>query len=206
MEPVFTLPYSEYLAANLLSHHFKAKAGCSIFVPVSRQEKGVDILLTKRSGRRVRCASFQVKASRTYSPAPPKRKTTAERYSYYTWFNTFPVPNEADFFLLVGIYPAEENRTRKVSHSWWNSVVLMFTQGEMRTFISELKTKRAGKPDTKFGFGFNSAAEIILTRGDQNRTMKNYSPYLFQNRVNEIENFLLTDSDSTSSLSKQAEQ
>lgn len=170
MEPVFTLPYSEYLAANLLSRHFKAKAGYSLFVPTSRQEKGIDILLTKRSNQSYKCASFQVKASRTYSPAPPKRETTI-RYSYYTWFNTFQVPSEADFFLLVGIYPPEENRTKKVAHSWWNSVVLMFTQEEMKSFISELKT-RGGKPDSKFGFGFNSKSEIILTRGDQHRTMK----------------------------------
>jgi hypothetical protein len=82
MEPVFALPYSEYLAANLLSHHFKAKAGYSIFVPASRQEKGVDILLAKRDGL-LKCAAFQVKSSRTYSPVPPKRETTV-RYSYTT--------------------------------------------------------------------------------------------------------------------------
>jgi hypothetical protein len=193
MEPVFTLPYSEYLAANLLSHHFKAKAGYSIFVPASRQEKGVDILLAKREGKLLKCASFQVKSSRTYSPMPPKRETTV-RYSYTTWFNTFQVPEEADFFLLVGLYPPEENRTRKVAHSWWNSVVLMFTREEIKGFMSQVKTK-GGKPDGKFGFGFDSTAKIILTRGDQNRTMKDYSSYLFQNRIEEIEGFFRSDDD-----------
>ncbi len=186
MEPVFALPYSEYLAANLLSHYFKAKTGYSIFVPASRQEKGIDILLTKRGGKFLKCASFQVKSSRTYSPMPPKREKTI-RYSYYTWFNTFQVPNEADFFLLVGIYPPEEKRTRKVTHSWWNSVVLMFTQKEMRSFMSQVKTRK-GEPDKMFGFGFDSTAKIILTRGDQHRTMKDYSAYLFQDRIEEIEN------------------
>lgn len=187
MEPVFALPYSEYLAANLLSHHFKAKAGYSIFVPASRQEKGVDILLAKRDDGQLKCAAFQVKSSRTYSPVPPKRETTV-RYSYYTWFNTFPVPEEADFFLLVGIYPPEENRTKQVAHTWWNSVVLTFTRQEMKEFMSRVKTK-GGAPDKMFGFGFDSTAKIVLTRGDQHRVMKDYSSYLLQNRIEEIGGF-----------------
>jgi hypothetical protein len=128
MEPVFALPYSEYLAANLLSCHFKTRAGYSLFVPTSRQEKGIDLLLTKRSEGILKSASFQVKSSRTYSPVPARRATTI-RYSYYTWFNTFQVPNQADFFLLVGIYPPEQNRTRKNAYTWWDSLVLLFTQG-----------------------------------------------------------------------------
>jgi hypothetical protein len=190
MEPVFVLPYSEYLAANRLSHYFKVKAGYSIFIPASRQEKGIDILLTKRGDNYLKCASFQVKSSRTYSPMPPKREKTI-RYSYTTWFNTFQVPKEADFFLLVGIYPPEENRTKKVVHSWWDSVVLMFTQEEMRDFISQVKTIQ-GKPDRMFGFGFDSPAKIVLTRGDQHRTMKDYSAFLFQNRIEKIKDFFVT--------------
>ena len=135
MEPIFVLPYSEYLVANLLSEHFKGKDGYSVFVPTSRQEKGVDILLTKRSNNVLKCASFQVKSSRTYSPAPPKRESTI-RHSYYTWFNRFEVPPNADFFLLVGIYPPEENRTRKTNHLWWDSAILMFTQQEMNILLT----------------------------------------------------------------------
>ncbi len=186
MEPVFALPYSEYLAANLLSRYFKTRAGYSLFVPTSRQEKGIDILLTKRIGTILKCASFQVKSSRTYSPVPAKKRATTIRYSYYTWFNTFQVPNQADFFLLVGIYPPDQNRTRKVAYSWWDSVVLLFTHDEMRSFINQIKTRR-GAPDKMFGFGFDSAAKIILTRGDENRSMQDYSAYLFQNRLSEIE-------------------
>lgn len=189
MEPIFVLPYSEYLVANLLSEYFKAKDGYSVFVPTSRQEKGIDILLTKRYSIGLKCASFQVKSSRTYSPTPPKRETTI-RYSYYTWFNRFDVPANADFFLLVGIYPPDENRTRKTNHSWWNSAVLMLTQEEMKNFMDNVKT-RTGTPDSMFGFGFNNTKEIFLTRGDQDRSMKDYSSFLFQNRIKEIEKFLI---------------
>lgn len=149
------------------------------------KKRAIDILLTKRENNSLKCASFQVKSSRTYSPIPAKRENTI-RYSYYTWFNRFHVPNEADFFLLVGIYPPDENRTRKVTHSWWNSVVLTFTQEEMKSFMSQIKTRK-GELDKMFGFGFDSTTKIILTRGDQHRTRKDYSTYLFQNRINEIE-------------------
>jgi hypothetical protein len=56
----------------------------------------------------------------------------------------------------------------------------------MRRFISQVKTRR-GDPDKMFGFGFDSAAKVILTRGDQNRAMQDYSRHLFQNRLAEIE-------------------
>lgn len=36
-----------------------------------------------------------------------------------------------------------------------------------------------------FGFGFDTAAKIILTRGDQYRKTRDYSTYL---RIKEIEN------------------
>jgi hypothetical protein len=187
MEPIIVLPYSEYLAGNLLSHHFKKNVGYSIFVPASRQERGVDLLLTHRGDNFLKCASFQVKFSRTYSLVPPKRAGTT-RFSYYTWFNTFQVPTEADFFLLVGIYPPEELGRKKVGLSWWKSVVLMFTQAEMRSFMALVKT-RGGKPDKMFGFGFDSAKRIILTRGDQHRTMKDYSSFLLQSRIDEVREF-----------------
>ncbi len=192
MEPIFTIPYSEYLSANLLSQYFKAKDGYSIFIPASRQEKGIDILLTKRGNGSLQCASFQVKSSRTYSPLPAKREGTI-RFSYSTWFNKFLVPKEADFFLLVGIYPPEENRTRKSTHSWWNSVVLMFTQKEMESFMDQVKTKQ-GNSDKMFGFGFDDSSKIVLTRGDQNRTMKDYSSYLFESRIGEIQKMFLNQS------------
>jgi len=117
MEPVFTLPYSEYGAANLLMQHFKRSRGYSLFVPVSRQEKGIDLVLTKRSTSKIAAVTFQVKSSRTYSNAPPKRSDTAH-FTYYTWFNRFRVAREADFYLLFGLYPPDEGRTKKSAGSW----------------------------------------------------------------------------------------
>lgn len=79
MEPVFTLPYSEYAVANRLNDLFKTKDGYSLYVPASRQEEGVDLLLTSRNQGVTTTATIQVKASRTYTPKPPAREST-ERF------------------------------------------------------------------------------------------------------------------------------
>ena len=184
MDPVFTVPYSEYRIANIFSEHFKGKDGYSLYVPLSRQEKGVDLLLGYRVKGMTKTLSWQVKSSRTYPHPPPKRKTT-QRFKYYTWFNRFEVPSESDYCLLFGLYPPEERITQKSSASWWSAMVLLFSNREMRQFINGVRTK-TGKPDMMFGFGFDSISKIILTRGDQHRNNPDYTDYLLEKRIDEL--------------------
>jgi hypothetical protein len=188
MEPIFTLPYSEYSVATELAKHFKLKDGYSIYAPLSRQEKGVDLLLIKRIAKKTKTLSIQVKSSRTYQSQKPKRETTI-RYLYYTWFNRFNIPKEADIFILYGLYPPEEGRTKKISKAWWNNILLIFDNQEMIKFINNVKTVK-GKPDRMFGFGFNNKKRIVLTRGSQNRNEVEYTQYLLENRIDFIENKL----------------
>ena len=49
MEPILTLPYSEWLVAEQLMKALPASQGYSVYAPLSRQEKGVDLLLARRS-------------------------------------------------------------------------------------------------------------------------------------------------------------
>lgn len=184
MEPVFTLPYSEYGAANLLSQYFKRSHGYSIFVPASRQEKGVDLLLAKRSGSRTAIVTFQVKSSRTYSRPQPKRSNTAH-FAYYTWFNRFRVAREADFYILFGLYPPEEGRTKKSAASWWSAMVLLFSREDMRRFVASVKTK-GGKPDNMFGFGFNDPTAVFLTRGHRKLRTVDYTQHVLSNKLPEV--------------------
>ena len=183
MDPVFTLPYPEYAVANKLSAHFKRSSGYSIYIPISRQEKGVDLLLTKRELDANHSLTIQVKSSTTHSPKTPKSKEN-NPYNYYTWFNTFSVPKEADLFTLIALYPPDLGRTRKKSSSWWSAVILVFLYEEMLEFINNVKTK-SGKPDRMFGFGFDDLKEIVLTRGGERN---NYSNYLLDNRIDMIRN------------------
>jgi len=189
MDAVFTLPYSEYAAANMLAEHFKPSKGYSVFVPASRAEKGVDLLLAARGTSETKTVAFQVKASRTYPGTPAKRAVKNRRFAYYTWFNRFDVPHQADFFMLYGLFPSEQGTSKKVEKSWWQSLCLVFPQKEMVDFMKSIKTKR-GAPDRMFGFGFDHPAEVFLTRGFETGQQQDCSRFLFQAQVPSIQKAL----------------
>ena len=189
MDNILVLPYSEYVCASQLAEHFSTKAGFSIFAPLSRQEKGIDLLLCRSGSTQTQTATFQVKSSRTYPGKMPKRKGTV-RYRYYTWFNRFHVSERADFFLLLGIYPGDTGLTkRNVGPDWWQTLILVFDNTQMREFMREVKTK-TGNDDPMFGFGFDTDGEVILTRGDPQRRMRDYSHHLLKYQVTAIRQFL----------------
>lgn len=183
MEPVFTLPYSEFCVAQRLRSLLPKSKGYSLLVPLSRQEKGIDLVLSQRQDR-TRAVTIQVKSSRTYSSPPPARKTT-RRFRYATWLNTFECPAEADFVCIVSLYPARDAEERKELATWWAPVILLFSQAEMREFLSGVKTV-GGKPDRMFGFGFDRAGEVFQTRGDPERRCRDFSGNLLERRVPQL--------------------
>jgi hypothetical protein len=191
MDPVFTLQWTEYLAAQALQRHFTKSRDYSMMVPTSRQEKGIDLaLVKKREGGATRVALIQVKASRTYMPDPPKRESTV-RYRNNTWFNRFEPSPHADFFLLVGIYAPEHGRTINVNREWYQACMLLFTYDEMKEFMSNCLKVRGGS-DRQFGFGFNNEDCIVQTRGDQQRRNIEFTEYLLRRRTHLIEAHLGT--------------
>src|ERR1019366_8044870 len=104
MDPVFTLQWPEFVLAHHLQQRLPKKEGYSLFVPLSRQEKGVDLAILKKVSGSHRTLTIQIKASRAYySHTPPKRELT-KRFQFYTWFRRFEVPEDADFILLFGMY------------------------------------------------------------------------------------------------------
>ena len=106
MDPIITLPYSEWVIAQQLVKSFPVREGYSVFAPLSRQEKGVDLVLVQRRRGPTRAASIQVKFSRTYDK-PPSRG-----YKFATSFNNFTAPEQADFFALLSLYPTNEGSHR----------------------------------------------------------------------------------------------
>jgi len=181
MEPIFTLPYSGYCVAQQLARVLPASRGYSLYAPVSRQQPGVDLLIVRRRGQRVRVACIQVKSSRTYSG--PTTTTRAKKpFRYYTWFNNFECPPEADFFCLVALYPAVDSTQRHDLGTWWAPQVLLFSQSDMRQFLRSVRTVR-GKRDPMFGFGFNQTDEAVQTRGDSARRYRDFSRYLLPRHV-----------------------
>jgi hypothetical protein len=186
MEPVFTLQWSEFVVAQKLQKLLPQKDGYSILVPLSRQEKGIDLAVLHRQGNNLsKTTTVQVKASRTYLPPPPKREKTV-RFQFYTWFNRFDVPDRADFVILFGMYAPNRGKTTRVSaKKWYTDCSLLFTNEEMRTLMSDCKTV-GGKPDRMFGFGFNDLSKVILTRGDMKRTSRDFTKHLLERKFTEL--------------------
>ena len=191
MDVVFTLQWPEFILANRLQEWLPKNKGFSVLVPASRQEKGIDLAVVRRNvngGSRV--VTLQIKASRTYEQAAPKR-TTTKRFHFHTWFNRFDVPEEADFFLLFGMYALDASRTRRVGPEWYQDCTLLFTQEEMKKFMSSCLTV-GGTPDKMFGFGFNNKSKIVQTRGDSDRGFKDFTGWLLDNRVQLLKKALET--------------
>lgn len=120
MEPVFTLQWPEFVIAQRLQSLLPRKDGYSVLVPLSRQEKGIDLAMLHRTGTGTSVTTtIQVKAPRTYLHAPPKRTVS-------------------------------------------------------------------GEPDRMFGFGFNDLSQIVLNRGDKDRSGKDYADYLLEHRYKDL--------------------
>lgn len=187
MDPIFTIQWPEFVLAERLRQLFPKSRGYSILIPLSRQEKDIDLVVLRKAERGgARAITLQVKASRTYMPEPPKKAET-QRYRYYTWFNRFEVPATADFFLLYGLYAPEPHKT-KHTKGWYRDCTLMFTQLEMSDFMSSCIAK-SGAPDKMFGFGFDDESAIVQTRGNKGEK-KDFTAFLFANRTELLEKHL----------------
>lgn len=184
MDPVFTLQWSEFLLAHRLQQFFPKKQGYSVLIPLSRQEKAIDLVLMQRAKDHHRVVTVQVKASRTYSHKPPKRATT-RRFHFYTWFKRFKIQDDADFYLLFGLYAPDTSRTKRVTKSWYLDCTLLFTREEMIKLLLDCKTVK-GQPDSMFGFGFDTPERIFQTRGVSDRSLPDFSKYLFEKRISLI--------------------
>lgn len=191
MDPVFTLQWPEFILANRLQRLLPKSEGFSVLVPASRQEKGIDLAVVRKGvNGKSRVVTLQIKASRTYAQRPPKRKTT-ERLRFHTWFNRFDVPKEADFFLLFGMYAPDASRTKRIGPEWYRDCTLLFTQDEMKEFMTSCLTV-GGTPDKMFGFGFSDETRVVQIRGDKNRRHKDFTGWLLDSRVQLLKKALRT--------------
>jgi hypothetical protein len=184
MDPVFTLQWPEFVLAEALQRHFKRSDGFAIMIPLSREEKAIDLALMKKDPQGHRVLTFQVKASRSHLSEPPKREGT-KRFIHGTWFNCFEVQEAADYYCLLGWYAPERDRTRPVSKTWYQHVTLVFTNAEMRKFLATCEKVRGG-PDKMFGFGFDDSTQVFQSRGDPKRQSTEYSHHLLERRLPEI--------------------
>ncbi len=180
MEPIFTMQYGEFAVADYLSKNIK---DASIYIPASAQEKGIDLLLYRFEKDKNTTNTIQVKMSRTYY-----NEKCRKGFPYNLWFNRFHIHDNANWFVLVGIFakrPKDANARAKSTA--WDTVMLAFKKNEMKEFMDEVKQKKdPTKPDLMFGFGFDDDKRVFQTRGYRER--RDMSRYLISNRLNEIQN------------------
>ena len=183
MDAKFTIPYGEYSVADELS-----REKLSVFIPSSRQEKGIDLILYKYEDGNNKTATVQVKQSKTYfGDKLIKVGEDKIAVSGYLWFNRFEVQENADWFLLTGLRVVHPKAWDKagIKDVSWESITLAFTHDEMKFFMDNVKQRRnPSKDDSMFGFHYDRNKNIYQTRGCQENICVN--DYLLENRISDI--------------------
>jgi hypothetical protein len=186
MEGIFALPYSEYEAILQTQRFFKKSDGFAILVPTSHQQKGIDFVILNTSNSKV--LKVQVKSSRSYVHPTPPKKSRVDHYVYNFWFNNFRNryhPNAADVYLLFGLYPTYDTRSNiKSKQQFWKSVILAFTDSEMKQLLDQVRTKRKNKADRFFGVGFNDPKRVYGKRGFRRKL--DLTRHLLDNKINKL--------------------
>lgn len=200
------IDYGEYIAAEVLLKHLNVSKNkfkeYSIFAPLSRQEKGVDLILYNRTSSKT--ATIQVKFSRSYVRTRKRKPSTN-----YLWFNNFKIDKEAkaDFYILVGNYLKGDHKTiiakegLTVNAIDFSSIVLIYTYAEIIEELRKIRKKNKNEPDSKFGFEFRDENDIVLTRGyvEGYNTINNGSnernEFLVKSKINVIKEFFTPQND-----------
>lgn len=183
MQPVFTVQWAEYETAKYIKENIK---GASIFIPLSAQEKGIDFVLIKNIDGVNKLLTFQVKMSRTYE----SNYKGEHEFDYGLWFNRYNVPENADWNILVGIYPKFSSKKGKIGKKdvKWETIMLAFSKDEMKEFMDNVKQKRNHEKDDEFfDFHFDRNIDSIYQiRGAIEP--KDMKKYLISNRLEDIKN------------------
>jgi hypothetical protein len=188
VDPIFTLPYSEYVAISTFARMFPKKH-YAILVPTSRQQAGVDFAVMKIGTRKV--LRVQVKSSRAYEErSNSRRKDPAPKMTL--WFGNFHKSYRegvADIYLFLGVYPSYSLK-KPVSRAAWRTVLLAMRDSEAGAFLRSIKTSK-GRDDRFFYVTFTppergSVNAVTLTRGAGARKKASWSRFLLERRRSRI--------------------
>jgi hypothetical protein len=189
MEPVFTLPYTEFVVAEQLSKSLGKAQGYAVCVPLSRQQRGMDLLVHNlRTGK---SATVQIKSSRAYANRSSRNRLPRRAYDYHLWFNAFDTgAPTADFYALIGLFPRRRLSSRRLSRArrpsnWWQSIILILPANRVRGLVRSVARQR----DRFFYVGFDeSLKRVALTRGAP--TPRPWTKHLLRHSVSALRRFL----------------
>ncbi|MES2500392.1 MAG: hypothetical protein V4570_07645 [Pseudomonadota bacterium] len=187
MDGFFNLPYSEFEVISSLQKEFKKSDGYSVYIPVSRQQKGIDFIVHNCKTNKI--LRFQVKSSRAHIHETRELKDGSIKkpeFRYNFWFNNFIDKHEkgfCDYYILFGLYPIYTSENN-IKENFWNKIVLCYSDDEMFDLLTKIKTKREKKADKFFSYGFNFGNSIFNKRGISEVT--DASEHLLKNKISKI--------------------
>lgn len=186
MEWIFTLPYSEFEVINQISKKMTKKDWYSCYIPTSRQQKGIDFIVHNSKTNKI--LRIQVKSSRSFSGEPKEMKSGKIKYTYNLRFNNFISKYEednADYYLLFWLYPVYDvKKNIKSKAAFWKTLILCFSEKEMKDYLKKIKTKKERKEDRFFWFGFNTSEKVFWTRWLSSH--EDVSKFLLENKIEEM--------------------
>jgi len=187
------IDYGEYIVSEeiLKALNRNNNKQYSIFAPLSKQEKGVDLILFNRTNRKT--VTIQVKSSRSYVDGKDIKFN-------FLWLNNFNISEEAyaDYYIIVGNYLNVESerllldKGLSVNVIDYIPIILVYSYDEMVEELKKIRLKTKDKPDRFFGFKFREENDIEIARGyvsghnTLNNGSSNRSPLLLKNKVKNI--------------------
>lgn len=165
----------------------------SIFAPLSRQEKGIDLILFNRVNRKT--ITIQVKSSRSYIDG----KKNDIKYNFL-WLNNFNISDEAyaDYYVIMGSYihvkseKLIEKRGLSVNAIDYKPIILIYSHSEMVEELDRLRQKTKEHREKFFSFKFRDEDDITIDRGyvfgynTLNNGNASRSSQLLKNKINEL--------------------
>jgi hypothetical protein len=139
MEPIISLPYSEFATVNHLRDYFPKKK-FAILIPDSRQQKNIDCAILNINNKQL--LTLQIKSSRVYNWEEDKPSLRP----WYTNFRERYRPRAADMYLFFSVYPTYTPGSKVDDQGLWKYLILAFWDKEMPDLL---------KKDTFIQFGFD---------------------------------------------------
>lgn len=185
----YSLSYGEDVVASCLAQilNGETKKQYSIYAPLSRQEKGIDLLV--RNNNNSKTISVQVKESRIWSN---------EQGQCGTFFNVFKIDEEvkADYYALITMYPyLKGDKEFQMSAVRYKPLILIYTYEEMKEELDNVVNKNGTKAKM-FSHSFTNEKDIKLSRGytkginTLNNGRDSRAEFVLENRVSELINAL----------------
>ena len=133
MEPIFTIPYSEYSVIIELENLINEKKKYSFLIPSKRNQKGYDfVIINNKNGKILR---FQVKSVKLEIGEKKQNCFSFENLIY----NNKYTKEETDYFVYYGLFEKQDNKEKRSKNQKekikWEKFILIFSFEEYKNEV-----------------------------------------------------------------------